>query len=84
MVTLDECMLSSPLAAGQEWYLIIRQMHSVLAELLPSPTEFFVTKSLAQTEVKEWCGRGTPKISPWSRGRTGCSWKLHQYSIFPN
>ena len=38
---LDELMLVALHAAGAEWFLVCRQMHDVLAELLPSPTHSF-------------------------------------------
>lgn len=38
---LDERMLLAPHAAGEEGFPVCRQMHNVLAELLPSPADSF-------------------------------------------
>lgn len=75
-------MLSSPLAAGEEWYLIIRQMHSVLAGRLPSPTDIFLSPNHLHRPMCKWCRKGISKISPWSRGRMRCSWILDTASMF--
>lgn len=56
-------MLSSPLAAGEEWYLIIRQMHKVLEELLPPPTDSFLSPNhLQRPKCRNGAGKEPPKF----------------------
>lgn len=83
MIMIDERMLSVPHAAGEEWFLVCRQMQDVLAELLPSPTDSFSSPDHLQRPRYRNERRGTSKVCPWSRGRMGCDWTLHQFSAFP-
>lgn len=70
---LDECMLSSPLAAGQEWHRIIRQMHNVLAELPPSPTDSFLSPNHLQ---RPRCRNGAGEEPPTFLHGAGEGWDV--------
>lgn len=80
---LDECMISASHAAGGQCFPVCRQMHDVLAELLPSPTDSFQSPDHLQRPRYRDERRGTSKVSPWSRGRMGCDLTLRWFSAFP-
>jgi len=78
MIMLDEWVLSAPHAAGEEWFLVCRQIHNVLQSCFPLPLTDHLQRPRYRNER-----RGTSKVFPWSRGRMGYDWTLNQLLVFP-